>query len=163
MTSRQARSARERQHAEQRDVAAVEAHLLGQPLGVEPPALVEAARLDVEVPAVAREVQGLRGGQLQVVAGHRLVEGQGLVLEPEPLLRVAGLQAVRARPAAVDRGRPVVGHRRALGVDRVDLLDHARRDVVVREPVVLRLLGALQRPLGDVDDLGAGAESQRRV
>ena len=86
----------ERQHPEPGDVGGVQAHLVGEPLAVEPPALDVAADLGVEEAPVGRQAgQPLRAGDLQVVAGDALVEGQRLVLVGEALLRVGGEHAVR--------------------------------------------------------------------
>ena len=162
-TSRQARSAAKDSMPSRGDRAAVEADLVGEPLGVQPPALVERAQLGVEVAPVARDVERLRGRELQVVPGHRLVERERLVLVAVALARVGRQQAVRAGAAAVDGRRPVVRQRGVVRVDRVDLLDDAAGDVVVLEVGVARGLGPVEGVLGDRDDLLAGAEAQRRV
>jgi hypothetical protein len=85
-----------------RDVVAVQADLISEALGVQAPALVERAQLGVEVAPVPRDVKRLRGRELQVVAGDRLVEGERLVLVAVPLTWVGGSQAVGAGTAAVE-------------------------------------------------------------
>ena len=146
------------------NVVAVEAELVAEILGVEAPALVEAADLGIEVATVAGQVQQLRGGQLEVVAGHGLVERQRFVLVAEPRRRVRGGDALGAVAAAVVGGRPVVGQRTVLRLVGVELEDVAGADRHVgREVARQRLLGPAHGGPDQVDDLLAGLEPERRV
>src|SRR5919106_5057095 len=97
----------ERQHAEAFQVARVEAELVGQPLGVQGPALAEGGDV-AEAPEPGQLLQLLGQGELEVVAGDALVEGQGLVLVAGAGLGGRGVEPVDPGGAAVGGRRLVV-------------------------------------------------------
>src|SRR5690606_38855252 len=89
------------QHAEAVEVGLVQAHLVGQPLGVERPALDEGG-VAPRQPPEGGQVGALGGdGELQVVPGDRLVEGDRRRLGPPPGRGVVEVDVVLAGAAAV--------------------------------------------------------------
>ena len=135
-----------RQHAEAVDVAGVQAHLVGQALGVQAPALRVRGRVD-HAAQQWQLGQLLRDGDLEVVARHGLVEGHHLGHEPVPFGRAVGVREVDARPLPVHRRPHVVRRRGAGGVGRRHRLDLALVRGQLAEPARHRVLGTPDRLL----------------
>ena len=142
-TSREARQASKREHADPVEVAGVEAHLVAEALRVQAPALEERGR--AEVAPERRQVCELLGdGDLEVVPGDRLVVGEHLRLVARPGLRVRGIEVVLPGPGAVVGRLAVVGDGRVLLLVRAHAHDVARRLREAAEPVGDGLGGPLE-------------------
>ena len=110
-------------------VVLVDAHLVGQRLGIEAPAL-GIDRIERQ-PAERRDAGRFLGERdLVVMAGHRLVIGEGRQGPFRPFGGVAQVDVISAGPRAVERRRLVIAARRA-GLDRrrhaADLAGRARQ------------------------------------
>ncbi len=140
-----------------------QAHLFGEALGVQAPAL------DVGGAAVEATERGQLAStscmiaELQVVARHGLVEGKRLGLVARPRFGGVGVDVVLARAAAVGGRLAVVGDRRVLLLVRRHDDDLARRLRQPAEPLADRAVGAFERRSRGRLDLLARAEVQRRV
>ena len=157
-TSRAARQASDSSAPKRSRGLAVEAHLRGQPLGVEGPALHEGAarQARAEAPEGRQAGQLLLDGDLEVVARHGLVEGRGGHAVKGPRGRVVGVDVVHALAAAVLAGRHVEGRRSLLlhvGLDGADLAAVARQ---APEPARRLALGARDELLGHAPPAAAG-------
>ena len=125
-TRRAARNACASSMPEPLPVVQVEAHLVGEPLAVEAPALDVGHAGHPARPACGRRQPGQLhlDGELEVVARRRLVEGDGRDLVQRPLLRLVGVDVVLALRAS-RRSRLHVERRRRLALavllDRLDL------------------------------------------
>ena len=145
------------QHAHPVERRGVQPHLVGQPLGVEPPAL--AVRRDEQPLAELGDVLELAGdAELQVVARDALVVAGVLDLEAAPALGVGDVHEEDAAAGAVLGRREVVGDRAAGGP--LDVAVGLREPA---EPVAHRGPGLGHRGLGVGDDGGAVPVVQRRV
>ena len=151
----------ERQHPEPVEVAGVEAHLVGQPLGVQAPALEVGRRPEVAA-EVRQPAELLAERDLEVVAGHRLVVRERLGLVARPVLRVGRVDDVLAGPRAVLGGRAVVGRADVVLLVRGHLEDHARGQRQAPEPPGHDLAGALEAGGRLVEHLLPRGEEQRR-
>ena len=153
------------EHPEPLALVPVEAHLVGQPLAVQAPALdvgpaddagaEPSERVEVRVLGLERD--------LEVVAGRRLVVGRRGELRVLAAREVVAVGVVDAVARAVRLGRVVVGERRVLLLvllDRADLAVRPRQDTEV-------LRGDRHRPLdvlgGPSDELVLGARDVGRV
>ena len=92
----------------------VEAHLEAETLGVETPALAVGA--DSEVASELGQVEFLGERDLQVMAGHRLVQGERFQGVERAILQAVGVHPVAARLVGIERGP----HIAAAGVFRRD-------------------------------------------
>jgi hypothetical protein len=93
------------QHSEAVEVGFVEAHLVGEALGVQRPSLDERG-VAPRQPAEGREVGALGGdGELEVMPGDGLVVRDRGRLGPPPLGRLVEVHEVLAGPAAVGSRR----------------------------------------------------------
>ena len=152
----------EREHADPVEVAAVETHLVGEPLGIETPALNVGSHLGVSQER-RQLVQLLADRYLQVMPRHRLVVGERLRLVARPRLGSVRVHVIAPRPGAVLGRLAVVGDGRVallVGEHAGHLAGSARQTA---EPAGDRLVGARQRALGDLHDLLARLEVDRSV
>jgi hypothetical protein len=139
-----------RQRAEVVVRVLVEAHLVAEALGVERPTFlvgVVAGRAPEE-----RQVAQLeRSCDLQVVAGHRLMQQRGFHLVRRAVLEVVDVGVEVAGAASIHRGlRVVVGVVALVGVHRADAVGRARQ------------LGEERRQLrvGALGDVAVGGQSR---
>ena len=109
-------------------VVGVQPGFLGELLGVQAPALREhgEAALALEGGQVGEQ---LKAGELQMMPGHRFVEGHHLEVPSGAGGGLLGVEPERPGPPAVQTGRGVVGRRAAHGDD----LRHGRHGTRRRE------------------------------
>ena len=99
----------------------IEAHLLGQQLGIEPPAFDIGRRAVLR--AETRDArQLLRDRDLHVMAGQAFVIGGALEVPQRHRRHVGQVHVVDARPRAIRRARIVVLHAALLFAERLDAL-----------------------------------------
>ncbi len=117
------------EHAETLPVVDVQPHLVGEPFRVQAPAFGEgAARPDAREPAQRRAVGHLLlDRDLEVVAGHRLVERDARHDVQRSGRQVVAVHVVDAGALAVTRGRPVERERHVGLVEGLDQSHLARR------------------------------------
>ena len=143
------------EHPEALRLVAVQAHLVGEPLRVQAPALdIGAARVargeapeHVELGVLALE------RDLEVVARDGLVIRRGREARVDARRQIEGVDVVRARPGRVRRGREVVRERRVTLLVLLDRDDPALRDRESPEHPGCELVGALD-VLGRARDEG---------
>ena len=143
------------QHAEALGLVAEEAHLVGEVLAVEAPALdVRAADHPRAQAPERRQVRVLHlEGDLEVMSGRALVVGRRGELRERARPEVVGVDVVDAGARAVGARRVVVGERR---VRLLELLDGANLERRAREAAEVprrgrhRPLDVLVRPVHEV-------------